>query len=471
MIGKRGETFLICKCICILVLIYVYGLQKTVCIASAWLLLWYLVIWKIFGYQPLLGVEPVYFFDEKCQTNMMGIVVVDSLNTSEVISRIKKLAFFHTNSHMLCKVVTILGEYYWTPPNNNMNIDLHIRIDMKIFESRQDIADYGTKMMGEPFSMERPLWEIAVVNGFKKKKLVIFFKFHHSLTDGFSSINSLIGNICDDYEGVIQRLPVIPLWKKTVVGLSLPLLSLYFLLKLILTRQENNLLNNQNHSNNCTGHLCKKIKLSTLKVASKAKKATINDLLTSAILLGLKRFLNKYSNSNEEVIKVGLPVVMKEKDEKLGLRNIKMDPKVSILCLDLPLPKNISELSINFIDKVKEFTTKAKDSIEPLGMYYMGMALTVFTPFLLLRPLSLFLVGKLSFMFTNIAGCPKLLHIEGREVSDMFCFAPICEGISFTVAVASYAEHVRISCISDQLDSEQHKYLIAQLYDAVKLIN
>ena len=212
--------------------------------------------------------------------------------------------------------------------------------------------------------------------------------------------------------------------------------------------------------------VCKKTKLAKLKMKAKENGVTINDLLTADILIGIKRLMEKYDEKqgiNNELIKAGFPMIMKENAN--GLRAIDLNPKLTILYMNLPLPRETSKVTTSFLHSVKNVLSNLKNSFEPLNEYYLCTYLLPLVPFYLVQHVVCFFADKMSFVFSNVAGCPEKLHIAGRKVKSMYCVAPNYSAIPFALTVTSYGEDVRTVCTSNRLDQEQLRYMSEQLHD------
>ncbi len=470
MSDRHSEIYLVLKLTFFIILLKLYGLLCGTMLTAGIVLAWLTVVWGVLGYKPLLATEIVYFSVRKRSINIMGCMNVQGTKVDDILPLLKKLPYFPSNIHMQCKVVNILGEHYWSPPIKKLNLDEHIHVVKRDLRSYQEIAALAAQKIEEPLPFDRPLWEITVVDSFNNSELVLYFKFHHSLSDGLSSVNCVIGNLADDYKGLLHKLPVIPWYKKLFTALLIPVFIVYIVLRLLFLRKDYNIFTGRVPREN-TAVLCDSIELTKLKAASKRLNVTINDLLASAVLTGIKRYMERYDSAEShggELIKVGMPMIMKENTN--GLRSMQLDPKLSLIYVDLPLPSEGAPMTPSFINCVKSAIMKLKGSIEPLAVYYMGVISTPFVPSLLLNYLVIYLADQISFLFTNMAGCPEPLHVAGRKVTSMYCFAPNYSDIPFAVAVASYAGEVRISCISNQVKVEDQSYMMAQMYAAANSV-
>ncbi len=468
MSSNHFEAYFIAKLVCFLTICYVYGFLTALTVSLVYSFTVFFTLWLIWGYKPLMGAELAFYANRQRPANVIGVMHVEGRNMDEIIPLLKKIPYCPGNVRMQCRVDAILGENFWSQPIKNLDLDKHIHIIHKDFQNYQDIADFSASIIDSPLPSDRPLWEAYVADSYKQKDLVIFFKVNHCLTDGLSAINCIVGNMADDYKGLVHRLPVIPWTRKLLTLIVMPIYSIYLLAKLVTSRKDANMFSQRQVLGTNVVTVAKKIKLSTLKTTAKTINVTINDLLTAGTLFAIKRFMNQYSPQgmdNGEQIRAGFPMIMKENTN--GLRAISLEPKLTILYIDLPLPRETDKLSTSFINSVRNVLTNLKGSFEPLIAYYISTYLLPLLPFPVVGVVLCHLADKMSFIFSNMAGCPEKLHIAKRKVKSMYCIPPNYAGIPFCMTVTSYGEDVRTLCMSNQLDKEKLGTMMDQIYDAL----
>ncbi len=478
--------FLSLKLLLLSVFIYLYGALLALAIILALSLAFQLVL-RILGYRPLVGAELMFYSDRKRPTNVIGVLHIQGNDVAGVISRIQSVPFLPANVHMRCRIISILGESYWSPPMEDFSPGSHIRVLHRDFNSAQDIADFAAQIITQPFPAEKPMWEAVVVDGYKQhRELVLLFKIQHSLADGLSATNCIIGNMVDDYPGLVHRLQTIPWQKKLVTALALPFYSVFVLLRHILAPKDRNLLTHLEYMGTTEIAASRTIKLQTLKDGASRNKVTINDLVTSAMLVAVDKCLIARGDvpGTSGRIRIGMPMMMKEKSRTTGgddtvLKDMKLDPELTILYTELPLPVHngsiadeggVTTIPSSLMASVQDVMSRLKTSIEPLLAYYISTYLVILVPSVLVSSVSLYLADKISLIFSNMATCPKHAHILGHKVTKLYCFPPNYSAIPVVITATSYAGKVHVNCTSDKLDKAGQQLIMEAMYEGVNNI-
>lgn len=89
------------------------------------------------------------------------------------------------------RVVAGLGRL--APPvwatDPEFDFDYHVRrVSLPAPGSRTELYDLACKLYEDPFDRTRPLWQFVVIDGFEGDKGALFWKLHHSITDGIGAV-------------------------------------------------------------------------------------------------------------------------------------------------------------------------------------------------------------------------------------------------------------------------------------------
>ena len=150
--------------------------------------------------------------------------------------------------------------------------------------------------------MDRPQWHIYVQPNYNGEEAVLFIKLHHSIADGISGMNLTLQ--CDDiYDpDKLIKMPSVPVYKRMIYRLISP-----FMIPIILYEAlTEKIIVNPIHDGKRELTGVKKCVISELfsfekiKKSSKVLKVTINDLLTSALSVGFKRFFQESESSYKD---------------------------------------------------------------------------------------------------------------------------------------------------------------------------
>jgi len=105
---------------------------------------------------------------------------------------------------------SFLGYYFWKPSSN---FDLQKQVKELIIPSEHSnkfneiCNEIVQSCVNKAWKKESPLWEINLINinnNDNQKGSVLIFRFHHSLGDGYSILNLLKNELCEDKEQTIK---------------------------------------------------------------------------------------------------------------------------------------------------------------------------------------------------------------------------------------------------------------------------
>jgi diacylglycerol O-acyltransferase / wax synthase len=73
--------------------------------------------------------------------------------------------------------------------DTDFEFDYHLRhISLPPGATRRDVMDLATRIYEDPFDRTRPLWQFVVMDGLTDGSSALFWKMHHSITDGIGAI-------------------------------------------------------------------------------------------------------------------------------------------------------------------------------------------------------------------------------------------------------------------------------------------
>lgn len=182
--------------------------------------------------------------------------------------------------------------------------------------------------------------------------------------------------------------------------------------------------------------------LNEVKAMRKATGATINDLMTTAITGGLRRYiLQRGGDVDDLTIRAAVPVNMR-KPEEMG----EMGNKFGLVFADLPvgLPTLRERL------KAVQFQmSQLKESPEPaVAMDILaGMGLSP----QLIEDLIIRIIGaKATAVLTNVPGPPIPLYLTGRRIENIMFWVPQSGRLGLGISILSYAGNIYIGVATDE---------------------
>lgn len=173
---------------------------------------------------------------------------------------------------------------------------------------------------------------------------LFIWKQHHSWSDGASAI-SFILSLSDDYD-TSNLIPIkrISFWNKLLLRLLIPYYTPILFFKFLFKQTKTNYL--LHNPRVLTGHklvstssdfLLKDVK----KCASKLK-MSINDLITSCLSHGVRRYLKEKGDSETKDIDIVIPANIRFEHYE-SIQKIQIENKLSVVALQIPLCDTVSE--------------------------------------------------------------------------------------------------------------------------------
>lgn len=98
-----------------------------------------------------------------------------------------------------------------TLPPEKIDIDYHLRLSaLPAPGGELDLGILVSRLYSHPVDMERPLWEIHLIDGLEGGRFALFMKMHHALTDGMAGMKMIQSWLTDD-RGKTEQPPI---WTK-----------------------------------------------------------------------------------------------------------------------------------------------------------------------------------------------------------------------------------------------------------------
>jgi diacylglycerol O-acyltransferase len=96
--------------------------------------------------------------------------------------------------------VSTAGQWFWTE-DDQFDIEYHVRHSALPKPGRiRELLDLCGRLHSTRLALERPLWELHLIEGLRDGRVAMYSKMHHALIDGVSSMRLLQSVLSDDPE-------------------------------------------------------------------------------------------------------------------------------------------------------------------------------------------------------------------------------------------------------------------------------
>lgn len=135
-----------------------------------------------------------------------------------------------------------------------------------------------------------PQWRLFLKDNFGTDKSLFILKMHHVMTDGYG-IAVFLAHVMDTYdEQVLPHLPVLTIFQRIMMYLSLPYHWFMFFFRFTPYKADHNPITRLSPHNSGTkqGYFAKEYSVAAVKSKSKEHKVTVNDLIMTAVSMTIK---------------------------------------------------------------------------------------------------------------------------------------------------------------------------------------
>ena len=342
------------------------------------------------------------------------------------------------------------------------NFDLGAHIRREVLPPPGDGASLRRLVMRNlqrPLDMRRPLWEMTVVTGLRRGRVVIINRAHHAMVDGVSSVDILTLLLDTSPEGFRpdppaeewrprpapsnwqlirpmlwdvratrreERSMTPALWKTT----RLPWRGLLGLGGKMATRRPD-LFFNRKLGPQRTGRGLK-VPLSAFKALKDRYGCTVNDAVLAVVSDGLFRWFRSRGERIPSKVRVFCPVSVRAEEGRGKLGNQISGMVLELPTGDLPMEDRLRRIHVTTGDLKRTRQAVAADKL---------VGLADWAP-----PTLLVLAGRLmsnpqagaNINVTNVPGPQFPLYSGGAQLLEVWAFAPLYPSMGLGVAIVSY---------------------------------
>ncbi len=437
---------------------------------------------------PLSNVDAAWLKMED-PTNLMmvsGVMTfaqpLDPVLIAEVIEN-RFLTFDRFRQRIVKSPVPMSPPYWEFDPNFNLSSHLH-HVALPHPHNKFALQELCSDLMSTPLDFSKPLWQIHIVDGYEEGGAVIV-RLHHAIADGIALVGVLLAmtDLTPEYspmerdetisfpersnrfgnglsalrqrgrqavsssvsasrramiEGLETFLNVENAWKVADNGSD----YVHAATKLVFRPPDPDTILKGTLGVAKRAAWSRPMPLQEVKGMRKATGATINDLMTTAITGGLRRYIMQRGESVDDVtVRAAVPVNLRKPDEMGELGN-----KFGLVFADLPvgLPTMKQRLKA-----VQIQMGKLKESPEPVVAMDIlsGMGLS---PQVIEDVIIRIIGAKATTVLTNVPGPPIPLYLTGRRIENIMFWVPQSGRLGLGISILSYAGNIYIGVATDE---------------------
>lgn len=397
--------------------------------------------------------------------DIVGLMIFDEQVSYEGLSKLVEERMLKFDRFRQ-RVAEVDGHPTWED-DPEFHLDRHMTrrtIDRPLNDDtlRDIVAELGNM----PLKDDRPLWAIDLVEGSEGGSLIVS-RLHHCIADGFALAHAMI-KLADRADGTpmgevmtpADQLEHEPLLDTLVheaneiarhPGHALDLAkqgtalakSLGHLLFVPFNRRTflKNKLSGKRRMAWSSG-----LDLDTIKAIGKARGATVNDVLLSAMTGALRRFLAEGGEAVDEfMIRAIIPVNLRpirsieEMDDSMGNR-------FGLVFLDLPINETTTQARFRVLKEKMDALKASPEAFVAFGILNALGHATATVEHIVNEVFGL----KASLVVTNVPGPREPLFIDGKRLRNVVFWVPHPAKLGLGLSILSYAGKVIVGVRVDE---------------------
>jgi diacylglycerol O-acyltransferase / wax synthase len=368
------------------------------------------------------------------------------------------------------------GRPFWVD-DPSFNLEYHVRHSaLPAPGSEEQLERTAARIYSQQLDRTKPLWEIWLVQGLRRKRFALVTKTHHAAVDGISGVD--IATVLFDVKPVPEPAEAEHDWVPNPEPSSASLLArnvegLVATPFRLARRIETAVLHPRPavrevaEAAEAVGEVAwalanpapevplnteigshrrfewVRAELGTFKRIKNALGGTVNDVVLAVVAGALRRWLNSRGVRTEGLeLRALVPVSIRAEDEHGRLGN-------RVVAVRGPLPVYIAD-PVRRLQAVCEAMQGVKSSKQALGAEVISRFNDFAPPTLLAQASRLnFSTRLFNLIVTNVPGPQIPLYILGRELEDVFPVAFLPENHALAVAIMSYNGGIDFGLLAD----------------------
>lgn len=368
------------------------------------------------------------------------------------------------------------GRPFWVD-DPQFNLAYHVRHSALPAPGSEDqLRRMAARVFSQQLDRTKPLWELWLVQGLKRKRFALISKTHHAVVDGISSVD--IATVLFDVKPVPEPAPIEHDWiaqpepsaaelaARGVEGLAKTPLRLAGRLGNA-ARHPGSTLSQVKEAAEGVGDVAwamanpaPEVPLNTeigshrrfvwvrgeldqLKRIKRALGGTVNDVVLAVVAGALRRWMHARGVRTEGVeLRALVPVSIRAEDQRGELGN-------QLAVVRGPLPVYIDDAAER-LRLVCDGMHHVKHSKQAIGAEVISRFNDFAPPTLLAQAARLnFSTRLFNLIVTNVPGPQLPLYVLGRELEDVFPVAFLPENHALAIAIMSYNGGINFGLLAD----------------------
>ncbi len=368
------------------------------------------------------------------------------------------------------------GRPFWVD-DPSFNLEYHVRHSaLPAPGSEEQLENMASRQFSQQLDRTKPLWELWLVQGLKRKRFALLSKTHHALVDGVSGVD--IATVLFDVKPVPEPAQAEHEWVASPEPSSAALLArnaedlagtpVRFARRVgSAVTHPNTAVRQAGESAEAIGEVAwnfanpapevplnteigshrrytwVRTELATLKRIKDALGGTVNDVVLAVVAGSLRRWLHSRGIRTEGLeLRALVPMSIRAADEHGQLGN-------KIAAMRGPLPVYIAD-PVRRLAAVRESMGHVKDSKQALGAEVISRFNDFAPPTLLAQASRInFSTRLFNLIVTNVPGPQIPLYVLGRELEDIFPVAFLPENHALAIAIMSYNGRLGFGLLAD----------------------
>jgi diacylglycerol O-acyltransferase len=351
-----------------------------------------------------------------------------------------------------------------------VNLDQHVHT--KHVSADQSLNDLVSQIISESLPMDRPLWELILIDNYGKKLndggCIILWRIHHVIGDGTSIAMSVLA-LCDDnaMEKMMDQITTQihhhghgHSGKRTILDKILTILMLFVGLLRIMFKwvwetiviglDPVTVIKDSSKTEHSTqkrvAYSSNEISVADAKRIGKPQQATVNDVMLCCLAGAIDRYTtdNKKQTTKRLDIRVTTPVNI-----RTSVKEFRCVPsnKFGFMVCRLPLGIPDSMERLQYIKQVMDYNKKLPEKLFSYLIAYFALQLV---PQKLLTRFYHFMSNFQSLIATNVQAVSEPVYLNKAKVISVLPFTPVPHGVSLGVMILSYNNMLTISITTDK---------------------
>jgi diacylglycerol O-acyltransferase / wax synthase len=369
-----------------------------------------------------------------------------------------------------------MGRPFWID-DPHFHLEYHVRHSALPQPGSEDqLRRLTGRLFSQQLDRSKPLWELWLVQGLKRKRFALLTKTHHALVDGVSGVDiaTVLFDVTPVPEPPEPEHEWIPEAEPSAADLAVRGLEGVATAPLKLARRLERAIEHPGAAieqatesveavtevgwalanpapdvplNTAIGshrRFCwVRSDLDALKRIKNALGGTVNDVVLAVVAGALRRWLRSRGIRTQGLeLRALVPVSIRTEDEHGHLGN-------RIAAMRGPLPVYIED-PVRRLDTVREAMEGVKSSKQALGAEVIARFNDFAPPTLLAQASRLnFSTRLFNLIVTNVPGPQIPLYVLGRELEDVFPVAFLPENHAVAAAIMSYNGRVGFGLLAD----------------------